>query len=162
MSLSMSVPLSPMPCKSLANKRYRSKQADAPLSYSPTEQLPPIIGDPDYLSEALEQIIDNAYRHTPADGQVCISTGFDEGQVWVKITDTGEGISLPAQAYIFETFWRQEISHSLPGFGLGLAIAQKIVHMHKGSISLQSELGKGSEFSVSLPRALADSALQAS
>ena len=144
----------------LANHKYRSSQANAKLRYEPEAQLPKVLGDVDYLSEALRQIIDNAYRHTPAEGCICITLGCDAEQVWIKIADTGEGIEAQAQTRIFETFWRQEISHSLPGFGLGLAIAQKIVHMHKGSISVDSELGKGSAFTLHLPRADTDLLLE--
>lgn len=116
-------------------------------------QLPPVMGDADDLFEAFRQILDNAHRFTPVGGSITVTAGQSDGLVWLEICDTGPGISDEALPYIFDTFWRQDKAHSTPGFGLGLAIARKIIHMHGGDISVQSTLGQGSTFRVTLPAA---------
>jgi PAS domain S-box-containing protein len=125
--------------------------------YSPTLRreglinLPPVLGDPDDLSEALTQILDNAYRFTPADGLIRVVTGVTGNHVWIAIHDTGPGIPEDHLPHLFETFWRHDEAHSTPGLGLGLPIAQKIVQMHGGCIEVESQVGCGSVFRILLP-----------
>ncbi len=113
--------------------------------------LPPVLGDADYLSDALRQILDNAFRFTPDDGSITIKTGVADGQVWIDVQDTGPGIAEDALSHIFETFWRQDTAHSTPGLGLGLPIAQKIVERHGGQLKVESQQGQGTHFRVVLP-----------
>jgi signal transduction histidine kinase len=72
-------------------------------------------------------------------------------QIYLKIQDGGSGISETNLPHIFETFWRQDESHTTPGFGLGLPIAKKIINKFGGTIKVESEVARGSIFTIMLP-----------
>jgi signal transduction histidine kinase len=114
--------------------------------------LPPVSGYETLLTDALRQIVENALRYTPPEGQISVRASAGEHTLVVEIADTGIGIAEDALPHIFETFWRQDEAHSTPGLGLGLSIAQKIVDLHGGRVEVESEAGKGSTFRVILPR----------
>lgn len=114
-----------------------------------------VTGDGHYLTDAVEQILDNAYRFTPAEGTITVAVGSADGQVWLAVSDTGPGIPADLLPHIFETFWRQDEAHTTPGFGLGLSIARKIVQAHGGDIEVESVFGEGTTFRIVLP-ALSD------
>lgn len=113
--------------------------------------LPRVMGDAEYLSEAIKQILDNAYRFTPPEGTVVVETGLLGGCVWLDVQDTGPGIPAEDVSNVFETFWRLDEAHTTPGFGLGLSIARKIIQLHGGDISVESAIGQGSTFRITLP-----------
>jgi signal transduction histidine kinase len=118
-----------------------------------SEALPNVDADPKQLMEALTQILDNAVRYTPEDGgSISLSTGLEGDQVVFTIEDNGLGIPDDAHDRIFERFFRMDTAHSTPGFGLGLPIAQRIIELHGGTISVESEVGVGSRFRIALPR----------
>ncbi|MHB8216063.1 MAG: sensor histidine kinase [Candidatus Sulfotelmatobacter sp.] len=116
----------------------------------------PAMGDKNALRRVIDILLDNAFKYTPAPGKVTLSAEANEGHVAVSIEDTGVGIAPEDQARIFERFYRVDKARSreLGGAGLGLAIAQWIVQLHKGSITVKSELGRGSTFRVELPAAV--------
>ena len=118
-------------------------------------QMLPAMGDENALRRVIDILLDNAFKYTPAPGKVTLSAEANEGHVVVSIEDTGVGIAPEDQARIFERFYRVDKvrSRELGGAGLGLAIAQWIVQLHKGSITVKSELGRGSNFRVELPAA---------
>jgi len=104
-----------------------------------------------WFEEAIQNLIDNAVRFTPAQGSITARPyGHDENVV-IEIHDTGTGISQEALPHIFERFWRADDAHSTPGFGLGLSIAQKVVEHHQGKIEVESSQGAGSLFRVIVP-----------
>jgi len=113
--------------------------------------LPAIMGDANYLSDALQQIIDNACRLTPDGGKIDVKATSGDACIQIEIGDSGPGISEEMLPRIFETFWRQDTAHSTPGFGLGLPIAQKIIERHGGKITVESEEGQGTTVRVCLP-----------
>ena len=121
------------------------------LDYTIAPDLPSIIGDEDYLSDALQQIIDNACRFTLDGGKIDVTAENAEDHIQITIRDNGPGISQEVLPHIFETFWRQDSAHSTPGFGLGLPIAQKIIERHGGTITVESQEGQGATFRVNLP-----------
>jgi len=112
-----------------------------------------VVGDENALRRVIDILLDNAFKYTTAPGKVTLAAEEHGGRIVVSIEDTGIGISPEDQARIFERFYRADKARSreLGGSGLGLAIAQWIVQLHKGSISVTSELGKGSVFRVDLP-----------
>ncbi|MCA9914146.1 MAG: PAS domain S-box protein [Anaerolineae bacterium] len=113
--------------------------------------LPPIQGDPDYLTDAFRQVLDNALRFTPADGVITVRVTQDERNIIVTIEDTGMGIPEWAVQHIFQSFWRHDEAHQTPGFGLGLPIARRAIHLHDGKIFVQSQESKGTLVTIHLP-----------
>jgi heavy metal sensor kinase len=113
----------------------------------------PLVGDENALRRVVDILLDNALKYTPAPGKVTLSAEQQPSRVVVTVEDTGIGIAPEDQARIFERFYRVDKARSreLGGAGLGLAIAQWIVQLHRGSITVKSELGKGSLFEIEFP-----------
>ena len=96
----------------------------------------------------------NALRHTPPGGQVSLEARRREGDVQILVTDTGEGIAAEELPYIFERFWRGDVSRTHidgAGAGLGLAIAKQLIEAHQGTIEAASTPGVGTRFTISIP-----------
>lgn len=110
-----------------------------------------ILGDSDELIRLFVNLLDNAIKYTER-GEIKISATNNEKSVEVKVADTGIGIPAEHIPHIFDRFYRVEESRTMHGAGLGLTIAKEIVNDHGGKIEIQSEIGKGSVFTVSLPR----------
>lgn len=109
-------------------------------------------GDRQRLQRVVANLLDNALKYTPAGGQVAISL-IDEGQrVKLLVSDTGVGISAEELPRIFQRFYRCDWSRSEYGNGLGLSLALAFTRAHGGDITVCSRPGKGSTFSVVLPR----------
>ena len=121
-----------------------------------TESSDPMIsGDPDRLRQILVNLIGNAVKFTPMNGTIvvavseCRSGGASLAEV--RITDSGPGIAETEQAVIFEPYYRSENVTTLPGVGLGLAISHALVDQMGGSLSVESEIGKGASFVIRFP-----------
>lgn len=108
--------------------------------------------DRKWTSEALFNILDNAVKYTPEGGQIRVSVESWEMYVKIDIADTGIGISEQHQGAIFKRFYREDIVHDVDGIGIGLYLAREIVTLQGGYIRVTSEVGRGSTFSVFLPR----------
>ncbi len=108
--------------------------------------------DRKWTSEALFNILDNAVKYTPADGDVQVSVQSWEFYVKIDITDSGKGIAENRQGMIFKRFYREEEVHNVEGIGIGLYLAREIVTMQGGYIKVTSRVGHGSTFSVFLTR----------
>ena len=107
--------------------------------------------DRKWTSEALFNILDNAVKYTPADGDIQVSVQSWEFYVKIDITDSGKGIAESKQGIIFKRFYREEEVHDIEGIGIGLYLAREIVTMQGGYIKVTSTVGCGSTFSVFLP-----------
>ncbi|MGH3077164.1 MAG: sensor histidine kinase [Gaiellaceae bacterium] len=114
-----------------------------------SRELPRIRADPLRLRQALDNLVSNALVHAPAGDEVVVRAALDDGRVLLSVSDTGEGIRLDDQSRIFEPGVRLE--ESGPGYGLGLAITRAIVEAHGGTLSVESEPGAGSTFTIALP-----------
>jgi heavy metal sensor kinase len=112
-----------------------------------------IQGDPDYLIRVFVNLLDNAIKYTPAQGQVTVRVMLQGGEACVMVSDTGTGIAAEHLAYLFDRFYRVESARSRQtgGTGLGIAIAHEIVRFHSGVLTIQSQLDQGSIFTVLLP-----------
>ena len=108
--------------------------------------------DSRWTSEALFNLLDNAVKYTPSGGSICVSVQPWEMYLKIDVTDTGRGIPEREQAAIFKRFYREEAVHDVDGIGIGLYLAREIITMQGGYIFVTSEVGKGSTFSVFLPR----------
>jgi signal transduction histidine kinase len=119
-------------------------------------RLPRVQGDARSLSRAIDALLDNAVKFSPDGGEVLVSLGADEKNLWVKVEDCGVGIPPEALPDIFNRYFRldQVGGHLFRGLGLGLSIARQVVNQHGGEIQVISELGQGSTFTVLLPLAL--------
>jgi signal transduction histidine kinase len=114
-----------------------------------------VLGDENALRRVVDILLDNAFKYTPSPGKVTLSAEEKDGSAVVSVADTGIGIAPEDRARIFERFYRVDKarSRSVGGAGLGLAIAQWIVQLHKGKLEVESEPGNGSVFQLELPLA---------
>jgi signal transduction histidine kinase len=118
------------------------------------EQATPMVrGDRDRLAQALDNLVSNAIKFTPAGGRVVVRLACEYDRAVLEVTDTGIGISQADLEQLFQRFFRTQraTSAAIPGVGLGLTIAQAIVHGHDGQISVQSRDGEGTTFRIELP-----------
>ena len=107
----------------------------------------PVTADRARLEQAISNLVDNALKYTDQ-GRVLVRTGALDGEAWCEVDDTGPGIPEPEQERVFERFYRVDKARSRErgGTGLGLAIVRHITELHGGSVTLRSELGRGSTF----------------
>ena len=114
-----------------------------------------VAGDPDRLKEVLLNLVDNALKYTPRGGKVTLSLYYNEPWVQVCVSDTGPGIPPEDLPHIFERFYRVKSIKPQPGraagTGLGLSIVKWIVEEHGGHVTVESQVGKGTTFTVWLP-----------
>ena len=117
------------------------------------EDAPVVRGDRDRLAQALDNLVSNAIKFTPAGGHVVVRLACEYDRAVLEVTDTGIGISQADLEQLFQRFFRTQraTSAAIPGVGLGLTIAQAIVHGHDGQISVQSRDGEGTTFRIELP-----------
>jgi signal transduction histidine kinase len=118
-----------------------------------------VLGNADYLRQVLLILLDNAFKYTPAPGEVRIETALEDDHARVTVSDTGSGIEPADLPRIFDRFHRGLNVDGVTGTGLGLAIAQLVAEQHGGRIDVESTTGEGSRFSLVLP--LADATLGA-
>jgi signal transduction histidine kinase len=126
---------------------------DVSVTVDLSDQLPLCNVDSHRISQVLHNLLNNALSHTPKGGAITVRARQRDNQVEVSVADTGEGIPSEDLPYIFERFYRVDKSRSRAtgGSGLGLTIARHLVEAHGGRIEVQSELGKGSCFTFTLP-----------
>lgn len=110
--------------------------------------------NPDLIREAITNLMSNAMRYTPAGGWVVVSIGYEgRSYMQVSVRDTGIGIAKEDIPRVFSRFWRSDASRERVsgGLGVGLALTKEIIDKHNGSISVESELGKGTTFTLHIP-----------
>lgn len=130
-----------------------AKEHNHTLRYSFTTDLPIYRGDRDKIEQVLINLVSNALKYTPDGGRIEIFAGKIYNEIYVKVKDNGIGIPKEDIGRIFERFYRVDKARTRQagGTGLGLAIAKEIVEAHGGRITIQSEVGKGSEVMFTLP-----------
>ena len=112
-----------------------------------------VSGVRDSLTDAVNNLLSNAIRYTPAGGRVSVECDCQDGQAVLAVSDTGIGIPKDELPRLFEEFFRgqmakQTVQH---GTGLGLTIVKRVVDLHGGRIDVESEMGRGTTFRIRLP-----------
>jgi two-component system OmpR family sensor kinase len=113
-----------------------------------------VLGDETRIHQAVQNLLANARTHTPAQTQITVAIQTHETETTISVTDNGPGLAPDLQEKIFERFFRADPSRvrsSGEGSGLGLSIVDAVMLAHGGSVTLESELGKGSTFTLHFP-----------
>ena len=138
------------PCLETTRLKIAGKQLDLEAEYDPG--LPPVLGDVGAMQEILQNLLDNAVRYTLPGGRIRVSAAVraSPSEVVLSVSDTGIGIPKVEQQRIFERFYRVDAARSreMGGTGLGLSIVKHLVEAQGGRIELESEVGRGSTFSI--------------
>mgnify|MGYP005844077899 CR=1 FL=1 len=149
--------------KAVSKYRPEADEKGINLGLEVAGQIPVVNVDPQRISQVIGNLLSNAVRHTGAGGDVCVSVRLSDGAkpafgrrdslVLVSVADTGGGIPAEELPFVFERFYRLDKSRSRSsgGSGIGLAIVKHLVEAHCGQVWAESEVGKGSIFSFSLP-----------
>ncbi|HKO15577.1 MAG TPA: HAMP domain-containing sensor histidine kinase [Gemmatimonadaceae bacterium] len=130
--------------------RMRAASAEVLLLLELTPELPMVLADRARVAQVLENLVGNAIKFTAPNGTVRVRAQPDGDHVRIAVADSGIGIAASDLPYIFDRFWQANRA-SRAGAGLGLAIVKGIVEAHAGRIWVESEEGKGSTFSFTLP-----------
>jgi len=129
-----------------------AKKNEVELSLESAEELPKAKFDRAKIIQVLTNLVNNAIKFTPEKGRVSVSIQHQNEELIITVSDTGMGIPKEALPKIFERFYRiDRPGKQIQGTGLGLAIVHKIVMMHSGRIEVESELAKGTTFTIFLP-----------
>lgn len=123
------------------------KEAGISLRFFPGAGVGEVLVDWDHFQAAVVNLIRNAREAMPAGGEVMVSTQAEPGAVTIRVTDTGAGIPSEFHGRVFEPYF----STKKTGTGLGLPTVRRVVEEHGGTLSFQSEVGKGTQFSIRLP-----------
>jgi signal transduction histidine kinase len=137
-----------------AVERFQIQTTKHKLVLDFPEAFPSVQGDESRLRQVIDNLVSNAIKYSPKGGEVRISGAFDDKTVTVSVSDKGVGLPADEQERIFERFYRVDsaLSRKTQGTGLGLYLARAVIEAHGGKISVQSQPGKGSTFSFTLPR----------
>lgn len=116
------------------------------------EDCAEIFADPALMELVWNNLLSNAVKFTPKGGTITIGECTKEDCIEISVKDTGCGMDVETQRHIFEKFYQGDASHTAAGNGLGLALAQRVLLLHGFSISVESTLGQGSSFTVTIPK----------
>ena len=139
----------------LSSYRYQIVNSGFDVETNLQRDLPPVSIDRDAMAQAISNLLDNAIKYSSEVKQLSITTDRRGSDLSVEITDRGIGIPRAEQTRIFEKFYRvgNGLVHDVKGSGLGLSLVKHIIEAHKGTISVESDVGKGSRFTILLPLA---------
>ena len=139
----------------LSSYRYQIINSGFDIRKNIPAGLPPVLIDRDAMAQAISNLLDNAIKYSGEVKQLTITAEELQSNLSVEIADHGIGIPRAEQARIFEKFYRVSdgLVHDVKGSGLGLSLVKHIIEAHHGTISVESEVGKGSRFRILLPLA---------
>lgn len=128
-----------------------ARECGATIDVSGSEAV--VNADAEYLRTAVVNLLENAITYSGRGSSVTLSTSVEGGRARLSVRDTGPGIPPQARPHLFDRFYRVDPSRSkrLGGSGLGLSIVKEIVDAHGGAVELETEMGRGSTFTVVLP-----------
>jgi two-component system NtrC family sensor kinase len=146
------VPIAPIIQFSLESFQSRVDEKKQTLNFQIERELPPILGNPLRLRQMISNLVGNAIKYTPENGNIQVNAHHEDKQLIFEVSDNGPGISQVDQPYIFDKFYRgSNVPTSTPGTGLGLSIVKSIVENHQGRIWVKSAPNRGTTFTVVLP-----------
>ncbi len=146
------IPTSLAPLVDRVIKRFERVADQKQLTLTSTIQTNSIIeGEPTYLERLFSNLVDNAIKYSNHEGNIHITSGYYKGTLRVSIQDSGIGISDKNISRIFDRFFQADSSRHGMGFGLGLSMCKRIMELHHGKITVNSNLGKGSTFYLDFP-----------
>ena len=134
-------------CSVILSGTWLKKNMEFDVSLAPVMYR----GNKEMMQHLWINLLDNAVKYTPEGGRITVLVREENGYAIVKIKDTGEGMSKEIRNSLFDPYFQGDSSHSRQGLGLGLSIVKRIVELCKGTITVRSTLGEGSEFTVILP-----------
>jgi signal transduction histidine kinase len=133
----------------------RARERNISFKVEADETVPQVSADVGMIERVLDNLIDNSFKHTPAEGQIKLRLCAQQDRVDVSVSDTGCGIARDELPHVLKRFYRKSNQrtdgNAQSGLGLGLAIASRIVELHGSQLTVASELKKGTEFRFSLP-----------
>ncbi len=147
----------------LSSYRYQIINSGFDIQTNIQTDLPPVLIDRDAMAQAISNLLDNAIKYSGEVKRLSITTETRGSDLSIEIADHGIGISRAEQAKIFEKFYRVDngLVHDVKGSGLGLSLVKHIIEAHHGTISVESDVGKGSRFRILLPLSRRDADDQA-
>ena len=139
----------------LSSYRYQIVNSGFNIQTNIQPDLPPVLIDRDAMAQAISNLVDNAIKYSRDVKQLSITTETRGSDLSIEIADHGIGIPRAEQAKVFEKFYRvgNGLVHDVKGSGLGLSLVKHIIEAHQGTISVESDVGKGSRFTILLPLA---------
>jgi signal transduction histidine kinase len=137
----------------LSTHRYQVINSGFDIQTDIQAGLPSVLIDRDAMAQAISNLLDNAIKYSGKVKQLSITAKAVESNLFIEIADHGVGIPRAEQAKIFEKFYRvgNGLVHDVKGSGLGLSLVKHIIEAHKGTITVESDVGKGSRFTILLP-----------
>jgi signal transduction histidine kinase len=144
-------PLADLLENSMAMVRERAVRQSVSLDTAIDPSVGLLEGDERKVKQIIFNLLSNAVKFTPAGGRVTLAAMAIDDAVEISVRDTGVGISAEDQVRIFEEFYQAADGKTQEGTGLGLALTKRLVELHHGRLSVKSEPGAGSTFTVTLP-----------
>jgi len=143
--------------------RPRADREGIALKVEVPGNLPPVLGDAESLEQLFTNLTANAIKYTPAGGSVTINAAAEDDRILVRVADTGIGIPSEDLPYIFDEFYRGKNARQFAeqGTGLGLSIVKSVADMHGAEVRVRTDMGRGTTFELSMPRADARAARSA-
>lgn len=137
----------------LSDYQYQIENSGFELEINIEKNLTAVLIDRDAIAQAVLNLLDNAIKYSGEIKKISVTVKTYKSNVLIEIADCGLGIPRKEQKKIFENFYRvgNDLIHNVKGSGLGLSLVKHIVEAHKGKISVKSEVGKGSRFTINLP-----------
>ncbi len=129
--------------------RDRANRRGIEIVYSAPEAAAPMNADPDRIKQVFVNILDNAIKYTPEGGRIAVTAELSAKTLGICFADNGCGIAEEDLPHVKEKFYKANIS--VKGSGIGLAVCEEIISLHKGSIQIESKLGEGTQVTVTLP-----------
>ncbi|CAN5872173.1 hypothetical protein BH23GEM9_BH23GEM9_28890 [soil metagenome] len=143
------MPVEPLVVEACEAQQHAAAAKSVEICTSVEPGLPPVNADRDRILQVMGNLISNALKFTPEGGRIVVSAARETSRIRIAVSDTGPGISAEDLPHVFDRFWQAKHTRD-GGAGLGLAIVRRIIDAHGGQVRVESEVGAGSTFVVTL------------